>query len=152
VSEKAKQLKAVQALCGVFTGFSFTVLTNLTIKSTLDTVLLILVGSAACVVICSMLVALVVSAYTLVGVYRFKYNALQSNTDVHQTHTDFKSFWDLQCDTEWRISLSAFEIGMFPDYLVSIIEYSLYISRNVGIFIFAYSCDLDTCIRKHGRL
>lgn len=105
MTERARQLKAMQVLSGTFMGFSFTVLTNLLIAPDLSPVLIAFVSLGAGAVICCMLVSLLSAMYALVALFRFEYD------DHDKPSTAFEFFWKQNCKSEWRMSIRAFSLG-----------------------------------------
>ncbi|CAB1104455.1 unnamed protein product [Ectocarpus sp. CCAP 1310/34] len=106
VEEKAKQLEQVASLSALIAGFALVAMVEVNIPSDVNAVLLIFFGSTAASVVGLMLLAMLSSTFMLVAIMKYDVKA----KDRH--YPSFQRFWASRCESDWRFSFRAFNIGI----------------------------------------
>jgi len=108
VDEKAQQLKVLANQSALIAGFSMVVLVESQIPENINSVVLTFFGLIVAITIALMLVSTLNSTYILVAILRY---------DCVERSVPFDVFWRRRCETDWKVALRAFSVGV-PSFMI----------------------------------
>jgi calcium release-activated calcium channel protein 1 len=141
VDEKAQQLKTLSHQSALIAGFCMILIVEIQIPSGLHPALLISFGITSTLVVSLMLISMLNATFLLVSILRYDTVAGLRGGDNAQPAKQFKRFWTTRCESDWRLALRSFIIGvpLFCVVLAQIGWVKLW-HFDDGAWIWASSC------------